>query len=69
MEFTIDILQTDEEGIKFYLEYYKPFRLLALQLSPEGKCRARRILNLLRLLDSDHPSHSIHINICRMVGI
>ncbi|KAB5551375.1 hypothetical protein GE09DRAFT_1223169 [Coniochaeta sp. 2T2.1] len=36
MEYTIDMLQTDEEGVRFYLKYYKPFRLLALQLSPEA---------------------------------
>ncbi|OIW34512.1 acyl-CoA N-acyltransferase [Coniochaeta ligniaria NRRL 30616] len=36
MEYAIDIIRPDEEGIEFYLESYKPFRLLALQLSPEA---------------------------------
>ncbi|KAJ9164570.1 Acyl-CoA N-acyltransferase [Coniochaeta hoffmannii] len=36
MEYTIDIIRPDGEGIQFYLTSYKPFRLLALQLSPEA---------------------------------
>lgn len=36
MDWTIGVIKPDEEGIKFYLRSYKPFRLLSLQLSPEG---------------------------------
>jgi hypothetical protein len=36
MDWTIDAIKPDEEGIKFYLTAYKPFRLLSLHLSPEG---------------------------------
>lgn len=37
MKYTVDIIRRDEAGLQFYLESYKPFRLLALQLSPEGE--------------------------------
>jgi hypothetical protein len=37
MEWTIDVIRPDEEGVRFYLQCWKPFRLMALQSSPEGK--------------------------------
>jgi hypothetical protein len=37
MDHTVEIVNPDEKGIQFYLESYKPLRLLALQLSPEGE--------------------------------
>lgn len=55
MEYTVEIIPPDEEGIQFYLELYKPFRLLALQLSPEGK----RLSNINCVCGSDQNQKQI----------
>lgn len=36
-EWTVEIILPDNEGVSFYLERYRPFRLFSLQESPEGR--------------------------------
>lgn len=36
----VEIVSPDEDGVRFYLARYKPFRLLALQESPACKSTA-----------------------------
>ncbi|RKU45237.1 hypothetical protein DL546_002704 [Coniochaeta pulveracea] len=36
MDYAIEMIKPDREGIEFYLTCYKPFRLLALQQSPDA---------------------------------
>lgn len=39
-EWNIEAVTADEEGCRFYLEHYKPFRLEALQQDPDGRLLA-----------------------------
>lgn len=43
-EWRIELIPPDEEGSRFYLDYYKPFRLAALEQDPDGKVHRQMIL-------------------------
>jgi hypothetical protein len=37
MQWSVKLIFSDEEGVALYLEYYRPFRLKALELDPSGE--------------------------------
>lgn len=53
---TIELLAADEEGCRFYLEHYKPFRLEALQQDPDGTWVSIESVSLLPHPGSYHGS-------------
>lgn len=36
-EWRIELISADDEGCRFYLDHYKPFRLVALKQDPDGR--------------------------------
>ena len=42
MQWTLKILEKDEDGVAFYLTHYRPFRLLALETDPSGESAKER---------------------------